>query len=65
MCDTVFYVRPKKIPVFPLTCRKNLGSVGKKTFYFLSNFYLLEIDQKFLLGLNFITSTRKHTNNEV
>ena len=32
----------------------------------MSNFYLLEKDQKCILGLNFINSTtRKHTNNEV
>ena len=33
--------------------------------YIFSNFYLLEKDQKCLLGINFIYSTRKDTNNEV
>ena len=44
-------IRPKKcVSDFLLTVRKNLGSVGK-SFYFLSNFYLLEKDQKCWLGL--------------
>ena len=38
-CDTggllaVRLFRPEKIPVFLLTCRKNVGSVGRKIFLF-------------------------------
>ena len=40
--------------VFPLTCRKILGSVGRKFFfYFLSTFYMLISGQNCFLGLIF------------
>ena len=59
-------VRPKKqLRVFPLTCRKILGSVGRKIFLFFFNYYLLKKDRKCSLGLNSINSTRKHTYNGV
>ena len=49
--------RPKKLPVFPLTCRKNRVGRSENRFIFLSNFCLLEKDQNGLLGLNIINST--------
>ena len=38
--------------VFQLTCRKCLGSVGRRFSDYLSNFYLLEKYQTCLLGLH-------------
>ena len=59
-------LRPKKIPVFPLTCRKKIR-VGRSEnlFIFLSKFCLLEMDKTCLLGLNIINRTWKHTYNAV
>ena len=57
------WIKKKGFPVFPQTCRKNIGSVGRIFLLlvvdFLSNFYLLEKYQKCLLGLNFINCTKK------
>ena len=39
--------------------------VGKSFFIFGLIFYLLQKDQKCLLGINIINSTRKHTYNEI
>ena len=43
-------IRPKKIPVFPLTCRKISGSVGRKFFLFFVNFLYADVRAKLLLG---------------
>ena len=43
----------KKIGVFPLTCRKNCGSVGRKIFLFFFNFYLIKLGLKCFSGLHF------------
>ena len=44
--------RPKKIPVFPLTCRKILGSVGRK--YMPKNIRIGRSEILFILLLFFL-----------
>ena len=45
--------RPKKIAVFPLTCRKKLGSVGRKIFLFFYKFLFNKIRSKMVLWATF------------
>ena len=58
-------VKPNKVTCVSANMPKQFKVVGRKIYLFLSSLYLLEKDQKCLLGLNFINSTRKLTNNEV
>ena len=43
----------KKIGVFPLTCRKKLGSVGRKIFLFFCKFLFNKIRSKMFLWITF------------
>ena len=46
-------IGPKKIGVFPLTCRKKLGSVGRKIFLFFYKFLFNKIRSKIFLWVTF------------
>ena len=47
------YLRPKKIGVFPLTCRKKIGSVGRKIVLFFYKFLFNKIRSKMFLWVTF------------
>ena len=51
--DLNILFRPKKIGVFPLTCRKTLGSVGRKIFLFFYKFLFNKIRSKMFLWVTF------------
>ena len=48
----ILLLRPK-IGLFPLTCRKKLGSVGRKIFLFFFKFLLNKIRSKMFLWVTF------------